>query len=40
MPASFLPTDIGVNYVIGIARDSDGVETVVMYSLSSAGVVK
>jgi hypothetical protein len=31
MPARFLPTDIGPDYVLGIARDRDGVETVVQY---------
>jgi hypothetical protein len=31
MPADFLPTDIGADYVMGIARDLDGVETVVEY---------
>ncbi len=33
MPAHFLPTDIGSDYVLGVARDSDGLETVVMYRL-------
>jgi len=32
MPARFMPTDIGADYVLGIARDSDGVETVVQYA--------
>ncbi len=31
MPAHFRPTDIGPDYVLGIAADSDGVETVVRY---------
>jgi hypothetical protein len=31
MPARFLPTEIGADYVLGIARDADNVETVVMY---------
>ena len=33
MPARFSPTEIGADYVLGIARDADGVETVVMYRL-------
>ena len=33
MPALFMPMDIGADYVLGVARDSDGVETVVMYRL-------
>ena len=33
MPAQFLPTDIGSDYVLGVARDHDGVETVVLYRL-------
>ncbi len=32
MPARFMPTDIGPDYILGIARDSIGVETVVQYS--------
>jgi hypothetical protein len=35
MPARFMPTDIGRNYVLGIARDSDGVETVVEYAYAA-----
>jgi hypothetical protein len=35
MPARFMPTDIGQDYVLGIARDSDGVETVVQYPYGS-----
>jgi hypothetical protein len=35
MPARFLPADIGADYVLGVARDSDGVETVVMYGLGA-----
>jgi hypothetical protein len=31
MPARFMPTDVGRDYVLGIARDADGVETVVAY---------
>ena len=31
MPARFRPTDIGPHYILGIALDSDGVETVVQY---------
>jgi len=37
MPARFLPTDIGSDYVLGVARDGDGVETVAMYGLSISG---
>lgn len=37
MPAFFLPTDIGSNYVVGVARDADGVQTVAMYSLTPGG---
>jgi hypothetical protein len=33
MPARFSPMEIGSDYVLGIARDTDGVETVVMYRL-------
>jgi hypothetical protein len=33
MPPRFAPTEIGADYVLGIARDGDGVETVVMYRL-------
>jgi hypothetical protein len=33
MPARFMPMDIGADHVLGVARDSDGVETVVMYRL-------
>jgi len=32
MPARFLPKDIGGNYVLGVAVDADGVETVVRYT--------
>ena len=35
MPARFHPKDIGADYVLGVARDADGVETVVMYKLQS-----
>jgi hypothetical protein len=31
MPARFKPTDIGPHHILGIARDSDGVEMVTMY---------
>lgn len=31
MPARFIPTDIGPDWVLGIAYDSDGVQTVVQY---------
>ncbi len=31
MPARFKPTQIGMGYILGIARDSDGVETVVLH---------
>jgi len=33
MPARFSPTDIGADYVLGVAVDADGVETVVRYAL-------
>jgi hypothetical protein len=33
MPARFTPKDIGADYVLGVQRDEDGVETVAMYSL-------
>jgi hypothetical protein len=33
MPAHFLPHDIGGDYVLGVARDGDGVETVVLYRM-------
>jgi len=36
MPAFFQPMDIGQDYVLGVARDADGVETVVRYSLGTA----
>ena len=32
-PAHFLPHDIGRDYVLGVARDADGVETVVLYRM-------
>ncbi len=35
MPARFSPTDIGANYVLGIARDEDDVPTVVRFTLSA-----
>ncbi len=34
MPARFLPKEIGRDYVLGVARDGDDVETVVQYALS------
>lgn len=36
MPARFSPTDIGDNYVLGIARDDDDMPTVVRFTLSSS----
>jgi hypothetical protein len=36
MPADFLPHEIGADYVLGVARDTDGVEVVVMYRLQPA----
>ena len=33
MPTRFMPMEIGADYVLGVARDSDGVETAVMYRL-------
>jgi hypothetical protein len=33
MPGGFTPKDIGADYVLGVQRDEDGVETVAMYSL-------
>ena len=33
LPALFRPYDIGSNYVMGVSRDSDGVETVVRFRL-------
>lgn len=33
MPARFTPRDIGVDYVLGTARDEDDVQTVVLYRL-------
>jgi hypothetical protein len=35
LPARFMPNDIGADYVLGVSRDSDGVETVVQYRLRS-----
>jgi hypothetical protein len=32
-PARFMPTDIGWDYVIGVAHDDDGVQTIVRYRL-------
>ena len=36
MPARFMPHDIGRDYILGVARDSDGVETIVEYRLGRA----
>jgi hypothetical protein len=33
MPAHFTPMEIGADYVLGVASDADGVETVVRYGL-------
>lgn len=33
LPAFFRPTDIGLDYVIGVAVDDDGVQTVVRYKI-------
>ena len=33
MPARFAPKEIGADYVLGVARDDDNVEAVVMYRL-------
>jgi hypothetical protein len=33
LPAHFQPYDIGADYVLGVARDDDGVQTVVQYAL-------
>jgi hypothetical protein len=33
MPPRFTPTDIGPDYVLGVARDGDGVESVQLYPL-------
>ena len=35
LPAHFHPYDIGADYVVGVARDDDGVQTVVQYALRS-----
>lgn len=37
MPARFRPTDIGADYVLGVAQDADGVETVALYKLERKG---
>jgi hypothetical protein len=34
MPERFLPHEIGADYAIGVTRDDDGVETVVLYALA------
>jgi hypothetical protein len=33
MPSRFTPRDVGIDYVLGVQRDEDGVETIAMYSL-------
>ena len=33
LPAFFQPFDIGADYVVGVARDADGVQTVVQFGL-------
>lgn len=40
LPARFSPTDIGTNYVLGIARDEDGVPTVVRFTLTTTGALR
>jgi hypothetical protein len=40
MPSRFMPTDIGADYVLGIARDGDGVETVVQFRLGTAAQLR
>ena len=35
MPARFSPLDVGADYVLGVMRDDDGVQTVVRYSLGA-----
>ena len=35
MPARFSPTEITADYVLGIARDDDGVQTIVQYALGA-----
>jgi len=35
MPARFMPSDIGANFVLGTARDDDGVQTLVRYKLGT-----
>jgi hypothetical protein len=37
MPARFLPSDIGRDYVLGLARGTDDVETVALYRLAGGG---
>jgi len=37
LPAGFRPTDIGVDYLLGIARDALGVERVYRYGLERGG---
>lgn len=34
MPARFMPSEIGADYVLGVTRGDDGVPTVVRYKLS------
>jgi hypothetical protein len=40
MPARFLPFDVGPDYVLGVARDEDDVQTVVEYRLGSGAQVR
>ena len=35
MPPRFVPTDIGSDYVLGVSRDADDVETVTLYRLTT-----
>jgi hypothetical protein len=37
MPARFTPKDIGADYVLGVAADEDGTQTVALYVIGSAG---
>src|SRR5688572_23269160 len=36
LPAEFQPFEIGTDYVVGAARDADGLETLVVYGLRTA----
>ena len=40
MPAFFQPMDIGQDYVLGVARDEDGIETVVLYRMGSTAQLR